>query len=238
MIVMLFYSHIKKELSAFSELGYEISCHVSDDDWDFPLYSEPAELKKFLEKNPIIDIACVDVAAKGGIEAAEKMRKRSRDMYIILLSDPTVSPVTYIKPTVMAGSLLIRPLTASAVKQVFTEAIKEYIKTIRGNEAEKDAFLVDNRETKRLIPYSQIVFFESRNKKVYVNTGFEEYSFYDTLDNIESRVGDGFVRCHRSFIIAKSRIKKVMLSQNTVILDTDCYIPLSRTYKSVLKELR
>ena len=82
------------------------------------------------------------------------------------------------------------------------------------------------------------MFFESRNKKVYVNTGFEEYSFYDTLDNIESRVGDGFVRCHRSFIIAKSRIKKVMLSQNTVILDTDCYIPLSRTYKSVLKELR
>lgn len=238
MIVMLFYSHVKKELSVFSELGYEISCHISEDDWDFPKYSEFEALSLFLEENPIIDIACVDVAADGGISAAEQMRRRSRDMYIILLSDVTVSPAAYIKPTIMAGSLLMRPLTVEAVKQVFTEAIKEYVRNLSGNEAPKDGFLVESRDTRRLIPYAQIIFFESRNKKVYINTGSEEYSFYDTLDHIESLVGDGFVRCHRSYIVAKSRIKKVMLSQNTILLDEDFSIPLSRSYKSVLKELR
>ena len=238
MIVMLFYSHVKKELSAFSELGYEISCRLSEDDWDFPGYSRYEELMDYLEHNPIIDIACVDVAADGGICAAENMRKRSRDMYIILLSDASVSPAAYIKPTIMAGSLLIRPLSVQTVKQVFTEAIKEYIRSIGADDEPKDGFLVESRETRRLIPYSQIIFFESRNKKVYINTGYEEYAFYDTLDNIESRIGDGFVRCHRSYIIAKSRIKKVMLSQNTVLLEDDYSIPLSRSYKSVLKELR
>ena len=238
MILMLFYSHVKKELSAFSQLGHEISCRVSEDDWDFPGYSRYEELMAFLHQNPIIDIACVDVAADGGISAAESMRKKSRDMYIILLSDASVSPASYIKPTIMAGSLLIRPLTAQAVKQVFTEAIGEYVRSICSDEKPKDGFLIENRETRRLIPYSQIIFFESRNKKVYINTGCEEYAFYDTLDNIESRIGDGFVRCHRSYIIAKSRIKKVMLSQNTVLLDDDYSIPLSRSYKSVLKELR
>lgn len=238
MIVMLLYSHIKKELSVFSELGYEISCHISEDDWDFPRYSDIDELSTFLEKNPIIDIACVDVTVDGGITAAEDMRKRSRDMYIILLSDATVSPAAYIKPTIMAGSLLIRPLNVDMVKRVFTEAIREYVRSLGSDSEPKDGFMIESREYKRLIPYSQIIFFESRNKKVYVNTGFEEYSFYDTLDNIESRIGDGFIRCHRSYIIAKSRIKKVMLSQNTVLLDTDYSIPLSRSYKSAIKELR
>ncbi|WP_407385720.1 LytR/AlgR family response regulator transcription factor [Ruminococcus sp.] len=238
MIVMLFYSHIKKELSAFTELGHEISCRLSEDDWDFPGYSRQDELRAFLEHNPIIDIACVDVVADGGIDAAEHLRRKSRDMYLILLSDATVSPAAYIKPTIMAGSLLIRPLTAASVKQVFTEAIREYIRSIGAEDEPKDGFLIENREIKRLIPYSQIVFFESRNKKVYINTGFEEYAFYDTLDDIESRIGDGFVRCHRSYIVSKSHIKKVMLSQNTVLLDDDYRIPLSRSYKSVLKELR
>lgn len=238
MIVMLFYSHIKKELSVFSQLGYEISCRVSEDDWDFPKYSDAQELNAFLEKNPIIDIACVDVAAEGGISAAESMRSKSKGMYMILLTDATVSPASYIKPTIMAGSLLIRPLTADMVKQVFTEAIREYVRATAKENKPEDGFLVESRETRRLIPYAQIIFFESRNKKVYINTGFEEYSFYDTLDNIESRIGEDFVRCHRSYIVAKSHIKKVMLSQNTVLLDTDFSVPLSRSYKSVLKELR
>lgn len=237
MIVMLFYSHIKKELTVFSELGYEISCRISEDDWDFRKYGSAQELASYLEKNPIIDIACVDVAADGGISAAEKMRKKSKGMYMIILTDATISPASYIKPTIMAGSLLIRPLTVEGVKQVFTEAIREYDRSVENKEP-KDGFYVESRETRRLIPYEQIIFFESRNKKVYINTGFEEYSFYDTLDNIESRIGSSFVRCHRSYIVAKSHIKKVMLSQNTVLLDTEFCVPLSRSYKSVLKELR
>ena len=65
----------------------------------------------------------------------------------------------------------------------------------------------------------------------------ERASFYDTLDNLEQKLDSDFVRCHRSFIIAKSRIKKVMLSKNLILLDNGYEIPLSRSYKSAIKEL-
>ncbi len=237
MICMMFYSHKKKELTAFRKIGGDIVCKISEEDWDMPLFDNKDEVLDFLSENPIIDISCVDVVAESGIEVAEKTRAGNKSAYIILLADSTVSPMLYIKPSIMAASLMLRPLTVDSVKEVFMQAIREFIREHR-DEAESESFVIDNRDGKQFIPYDRIMFFESRNKKIYINTDNEEYCFYDTLDNIEQSIGDAFVRCHRSFIVAKSRIKKIMLSQNTLILDTDYQIPLSRSYKSVVKELR
>ena len=95
---------------------------------------------------------------------------------------------------------------------------------------------VYKRQGKRLVPYSGIVYFESRNKKIFLGTDNEEYSFYGTLDNLEETLDDRFIRCHRSFIAAKKRISKIVLSKNIVVLDNGCEIPLSRSYKGKVKE--
>lgn len=238
MTVMLFYSHKKKELIALKKLGNEVVCRLSDEDWDLIDYEDSEKLMNFLSKNPTIDISCVDVVADSGVGVAERLRSNNKNTYIILLADATVSPVVYIKPTIMAGSLMLRPLTADTVKKVFTEAVKDYIHRFRESDDAVDNFIIESREGKQFVPYDRIIFFESRNKKIYVNTENEEYCFYDTLDNIERNIGENFVRCHRSFIVSKARIKKIQLSQNTVLLDTGYQLPLSRSYKSVVKELR
>lgn len=237
MVLMLLYSHIKKELKAIKKCGFEISCKISDDDWDFLDYCDRKLVTEFLNENPVVDISCVDVASEGGIEIAETLRSKNANTYIILIADAQISPTAYIKPSIMAGSLMLRPLTEETVKKVFFEALGEYIRKFH-SESGASSFVIDNRDGRQLIPYEQIVFFESREKKIYVNTDGREYAFYDTLDNLEKQLSDGFIRCHRSFIVARSRIKKIMLSQNTVVLSNDYRIPLSRTYKSVLKELK
>lgn len=237
MILMLCYSHIKKELTVFRQLSYDITCRISDDDWDFLNYCDKKLLMEYLSENPVIDISCVDVAAESGIEIAEDLRSRNGNMYIILLADGKMSPMSYIRPSIMAGSLLIRPLTVDVVKTVFMEAISEYLRKFHKEKGEL-SFVIDNRDGRQLVPYEQILFFESRDKKIFACTDGMEYSFYDTLDNLEQNLADGFIRCHRSFIVARSRIKKILLSQNTILLDNGCQIPLSRSYKSVFKELK
>lgn len=237
MISMICYSHIKKELTAFRKLSYDITCRISDDDWNFLSYSDRKLLMDYLEENPVIDISCVDVAAESGVEIAENLRNRNVNMYIILLADGSMSPMLYVRPSIMAGSLLIRPLTSDMVKMVFTEAIKEYLRKFH-QENGKLSFVIDNRDGRQLIPYERILFFESRDKKIFVVTDGFEYSFYDTLDNIEQNLSDGFIRCHRSFIVSRSRIKKVLFSKNIILLDNDCQVPLSRSYKSIFKELK
>lgn len=236
MISMLLYSHDRRELKAFDSLGREVVSRVSDDDWDFLCYHDKKLVLDFLSKNPVIDLSCVDVADNGGVELAETLRRDNAEMYMILLTDATVSPVVYIRPTIMAGSLLMRPLSRDSVKSVFLEAFRQYLRKFEDNTG--DSFLIDNRDGRQLIPYRKICFFESRDKKIYVNTGAKEYSFYDTLDNLEDKLPEGFLRCHRSFIVSRDYIKKILLSRNMIVLEDDSVVPLSRSYKSVFKEIK
>lgn len=237
MITTLMYSHIAKELKLLKDTGFEVSCRLSEDDWDFQTYHELKAVYELLEKNPILDLALVDISGSDEVRLCEQIRKKSSSMYLILLTDQTVSPMLYIKPTVMASSLILRPITRDGITSVFTEAVKEIVRS-RTDGENGDVFVVDNRDGKRFIPLEQISFFESRNKKIFINTGYEEYSFYDTLDEIEERLGDSFVRCHRSFIVSRGKIKKVMLSGGILLLEGGFEIPLSRSYKSYFKELK
>lgn len=236
MISMLLYSHERRELTTFDRLGREVVSRLSDDDWRFLGYSERRQVEQFLSEHPLIDISCVDVAADDGVEMAEELRGANAEMYMILLTDLTVSPVAYIRPTIMAGSLLMRPVTADGVRRVFTEAVTAYLRKC-GTDASQ-MLMIENRDGRQPVPYGSVVFFESRDKKIYVNTGKKEYAFYDTLDNLEQRLPDGFLRCHRSFIVAKSHISRIMISKSTIVLDDGGMLPLSRSYKSVFKELK
>lgn len=237
MISFLTYSHIKNELKFIKKCTLDISGRLSDEDLDYYNFSAYKELREFLGESPVLDISCVDVAGNEGACAAEEVRRNNGNMFIVLLSESGVSPVSYIKPTIMASGLLMRPLTPQSVNKVLEEIIREHLKKLY-KENGSGSFVIDSKEGRQLIPYENIIYFEAREKKIFLNTSGAEYSFYDTLDNLEGRLNEGFARCHRSFIVARSRIKRIMLSQNTIVLDNDYEIPLSRTYKSVFKEFK
>ena len=104
-------------------------------------------------------------------------------------------------------------------------------------ESDERTFLIENREGKTYIPMSQIYYFEAREKRIYVRLKREEYTFYDTMEHLAEELPEEFIRCHRSFIVSRSRIQKVMLSKNRIILEHNMEVPLSRSYKAALKEL-
>ena len=234
MISMLFYSRDRVELRLFDTAGREVAGKYSEDAWQFLSYFQAKSLQGLLEQSPLIDLSCVEVTNEDGLVLAEQLRRLNKEMYMILLTDVTVSPARYIRPTVMAGSLLLRPVQRETVHDVFSEAVQVYLKKI--NDSSAEFFTVDTREEKRKIPYGRILYFESREKKIYINTGTEEYSFYDTLDRLEQELPEAFLRCHRSFIVSRHCVQKVRLSQSLVLLENGTEIPLSRSYKKVFKE--
>ncbi len=72
----------------------------------------------------------------------------------------------------------------------------------------KKALVIENKGERQIIPYTNIMYLESRSKKIYVIVGNKEYSYYDTLDNLENKLGSEFIRCHRSYIVSRYYIKK------------------------------
>ena len=132
-------------------------------------------------------------------------------------------------------SLLLRPLDGSQIRDVLSEAIGTFVKRFLDT-GDRRVFVLENRGARELIEYDRICYFESREKKLFCNTGGEEYPFYGTLDQLEEQLGEAFIRCHRSFLVNKDKIERVFLSQNCLELEGDIELPLSRSCKPAVKE--
>lgn len=191
------------------------------------------EVNKILEVCGNLDIVCYDITTDDGIHMVEKVRNQNKTAYIILIATPRISPLKYMKPSIMAASLLFRPMGESDIRDVADEAIHTF-----DHESSKQIYIVETEDGKDRVPYTDIIYFESREKKIFCCTRYREYGFYGTLDKLEQELPDNFKRCHRGYILNTSWIRKVALSENTIYLKEDYVIPVSRSYKSVMKEYR
>ncbi len=237
MMTFLAFSKNKGELMQIKKQSVDISSLISDEDLRIYDFNDESAFSIFIKNCPIIDISCLDITGKDGIKNAVQIRSTNADMFIVLIADANISPTSYIIPSIMASSLILRPFKPETAKEVLKTAFREYYNRYIEEDGSK-SFVIENiDEVRQLVPYSCIIYFESREKKIFLATENVEYPFYGTLDKLEKMLSDDFVRCHRSYIVAKKRIKKVISSRNAVILDNDYEIPLSRSYKSKLKEL-
>jgi len=236
MISLLLYSREKKELKYMKETSRSIYGRLSEETSFVNDFWENSEVVKFLKEHPIVDISCLDITANGGLGFAETVHQNNASGYIILLAVPEISPITYMRPTIMASSLLLRPLTSKAVDNAFREAFREHLRKFKKNDTGN--LEISTRDGRQLVPFEQINFLEAREKKVIVNTDYAEFSFYSTLDKLSEKLPQGFIRCHRGFIISADKADRIVPSQNIIILRGGCEIPVSRSYKSCIKELR
>ncbi len=191
------------------------------------------DFEKFLKEQQQADILFTDITIFQGIEQVELLRKNYPKAAIVLIADLTISPITYMKPTILASALLLKPLQIPMIEKVVEEIFACYIQ----KETDEEIFVIDTREEKQRIPYSNILYFEARSKKIYACTKEYEYGFYDTIDHLEETQGERFIRCHRSFLVNRKMIEQVKLSQNYLQLKDGVEIPLSRSYKTQIKEL-
>lgn len=235
MIVMLISDESKKERQYIVRYSRDLAGRWTEESWKWIECGTFAELKECVAQKVRTDIVCVDITMDGVLELTKELRKLAPSAYFILIASMKMSPMLYLRPTIRAESLMLKPLSQEQIREVISEAIQAYARRFYQPD-EKKVFVIENRGGRDLVDYENIYFFEAREKRVYLNTKTEEYGFYDTLDQLEEQLGPDFIRCHRSFLVNKAKIEKVYLSQNRLILQDDFEIPLSRSYKPGLKE--
>lgn len=75
-----------------------------------------------------------------------------------------------------------------------------------------------------------ILYFESRKRLAFLFTTKGEYRFYQRLDVLEEQLsGEGFLRCHRSFLVQERYVKS--WKEHVLWLEDGREIPISRTYE-------
>lgn len=181
-----------------------------------------------------VDVMVCDVTMQGAIDALKKARKKHAEALIIPVADQSIHPSEYVTPEILPVALLWKPLTGEKLREIMLYVLSRVFED-KGMRSEK-CFEVITKQESRYIPFRKIIYFESRDKKIFLRLKHQEVCFYTTLNSLERQLPGGFIRCHKSYIINSSYIERVEWSEQMIYLCGKIQIPLSRTYRDRFKE--
>lgn len=203
--------------------------------WRYELFEQLQELERFLQDEPVLDMISWDVTLSGALDRLERLRQKYRQAFLLVIADTGISPMSYLRPAIMPTSLLLKPIRKEELMAVIREMIEVFSEKFAEDNG-TEVFIIDSREGRQYIPYHQIYYIEAKEKKIYIRTKQEEYGFYETIENMEKQLPDGFCRCHRSYIVNMDKVTLIKASQNIIELQGDIEVPLSRSYKKTVKD--
>lgn len=194
------------------------------------------ELTPFLGQESLGLLVC-DVTSEGMLALLEQLRTCNPDMKLVLLSDETVSPVAYIRPSILPTALIWRPVERGAAQ----EALRQVVDTLSHGQTEATeeaaSFSIDARGVVRTFPFRDILFFEAREKRLFLHVHRKEVAFNGTLEGLLETLPPEFIRIHKSVIINRTKVAEIRFGQNMVLLEDGTDVPVSRSYKARLKEV-
>ena len=147
------------ENEILKRISREKIAHISGANWKIEEYLTIKEFRKILKETPELDVLYMDVTKKDAIAAVEKFRVKNKEGVLLVIADASVSPMEYIKPSVQASSLLLRPFQQNDVVRV-VEEIWEWYQS-RASDPE-ECFLVEGIEEEIVVPYDRILKSEAK----------------------------------------------------------------------------
>lgn len=223
-----------------------IKCIVVDDE---PLAREA--IKVYIDKMP--DLELVN-ECENALQAMDTLRKRHVDLIFLDIEMPEIDGISFLQMlknipgiifttayrnyAVEAFDLdvidyLLKPISFDR----FVSAINKYYE--RSNlmnhsqsEIKKDTANYLNVKADRktyIVDISKIIYIESLKDYVKIVCTDQSIVSHDSLSNLEENLNDfGFIRIHRSFLVAIDKIKS--FDAESVFLENN-ELPISRTFK-------
>ena len=140
------------------------------------------------------DIVFLDIQMEGmnGIEVARNLRKQQGDTILIFITG--IKDYVFDALDLYAFQYLLKPIDEGKFAEVLERAVRE-----AARKKERRALFIKSRNL--TLDQSEILYIESRAKKVGIHTVRQTIEIYAAMDELEGQLGEEFYRCHRAYIV-------------------------------------
>ncbi len=175
-------------------------------------------LKNFMTRQYDIVFLDIEMPEIDGITLAKRIRAMNENVCIVFLT----GHVEYAIKGYEVNAL--RYLTKPATEQSISEVINYVIERMNS----RKYLWIKNPEGEYRVMLSDIIFIESQDQKIVVNTLSGSLEQRGKLNDYEERLrGEGFFRIHRSYLVALSKV--VGISGRDVTMANGFVLPVGRT---------
>lgn len=198
-------------------------------------------VRQFLGTRQHFDILLLDIQMEGrsGMEVARVLRAgRERTILIFVTALKEYAPEAF---EVSAFHYLLKPVEPEKFCRVFESACRE----VRKMESQGGGqILLQTRVRNFIVQKDEILYVESHKRKVEVHTLRENITVYATMKSMEERLGEGFFRCHRGYLVNMAYVAEYgtgtvrLQNGETVYLARDKYSEFVKTYTGYLENDR
>lgn len=168
-----------------------------------------------------IDVLFLDIqmAETDGMETARKLRERGFRGVLIFVT--VLKEMVFSAFGVQAYDYLVKPVR----KEAFEKTMERLFASLQ--KAGETGLLIRQGYDSRIVPLSDIVFCEIIDRKIYLHLASSEVvDYYERIENLESKLGGDFFRCHRSYLIHLKYLKSY--KNGTAYMEGGRQIPVSR----------
>lgn len=184
---------------------------------------------------PAIYFLDIDFPGKiSGLELAQKLRQYDPRGFIVFITAHGDLAFETFRLRLEALDYIVKGDAASMTLRVqkCLESIRERMQAQRPGQGNYCTIKI--LDTVRHIPLDRILYFEAVGYRhtLQLHLDDEILEFNSSLEHFASTLGETFWRCHRSFLVNRSRIRAVRLKEQVVELDNGETCLLSRKAKS------
>ncbi|GAA3919340.1 LytTR family DNA-binding domain-containing protein [Hymenobacter algoricola] len=222
-----------------------VRCLIVDDE---PLAHQV--LTQFISQTPGLTLAG---KCRNAMEAFEHLQQHPVDLLFLDIEMPLVTGLQFLKSL---GKTAPKTILTTAYREYAYEgyeldvldyllkpfSYERFVKAISrlpaaqprppADSAEEKFVLVKERQGLLKVSHRDIVYVEGSKDYVKITAATKTYLLHQTMKEMVPLLGPGFLRVHRSFIVAASHIKLLQLEH--VVLNDGTLIPISNSYKAEL----
>lgn len=183
----------------------------------------------YIDSNKV-DVLMLDInlkAGKSGLELAEAVRKKNKDVYLIFTTGHLEYAMVAYK--FKTFDYLAKPITYDRLE----DTVERLFEDING--LPKKYIKIDNKNT--IIDESQVHFIKRDGMKLIFHTSSRDYDTYSSFAKLEDKLPENFVRCHKSFVVNLDNVKNMDPVTSTVYLNDDSSCSIGPKYKQELMEV-